>query len=278
VAVALAGVQHLAWFHDSSYFEQVSNPMTAAVRNVPAYLQSLSELWENGYSGSVRKIAFLAASALAAFGYLRSLRASVSVFHLFPMLYLAPVMLWPSFQGTRFLIPIVPFYFHHCLLAVGRMDAAAGRRWGTRHAVLVVFLAAVLVSYAGRYSTLQFGPLQQGIAKRESREFLEFVKTSTDPTDVFVFSRPRALALLTGRRASGGFSPADPCRLWQYMREIRASHVITGPDPDPFNDDAVYLRRFVARFRNDFSRVMANEDLAVYRIEQDPCTPGSPPR
>ena len=278
VAVALAGVQHVIWFHDSSYFDQLSNPVSAAQRNVPAYLQSLSDLWENGYSGSLRKIAFLAGSALAAFGYMRSLRARVSVFHLFPVLYLAPVILWPSFQGTRFLIPIVPFYFHYCLLGVGRMDAAAQRRWGTRHAVLVVFLAAVLVSYAGRYSTLQFGPLPEGIAKRESRELFEFVNTSTDPTDIFVFSRPRALALLTGRRVSGGYSPADPCRLWQYMREIKASYVITGPEPDPFNDDAVYLRRFVSRFGNEFRRVMANGDLAVYRIEGNPCTSGSPPR
>ena len=278
VAVALAGVQHVVWFHDSSYFDQVSNPVTAAQRNVPAYLRSLSDLWENGYSGLVRKIAFLAGSALAAFGYVRSLRARVSVFHVFPAMYLAPVILWPSFQGTRFLIPIVPFYFCYCLLGVRRMDAAAERRSGTRNAILVVFLAAVLASYAGRYSTLQFGPLPQGIAKRESRELFEFVKTSTDPTDVFVFSRPRALALLTGRRVSGGYSPTDPCRLWQYMREIKASHVITGPEPDIFNADAEYLGRFVSQFRNDFRRVMANGDLAVYRIERDPCTRGSPPR
>jgi hypothetical protein len=275
VVVALAGVQQVVWFHDSSYFDQVSNPVTAARRNVPAYLQSLSDLWENGYSGSVRKIAFLGGCALAAFGYVKSRQARVSVFHLFPALYLAPVILWPSFQGMRFLIPIVPFYFYYCLLGVGLMDAAARRRWGTRNVILVVFLAAVLVSYAGRYSTLQFGPLPEGIAKRESRELFEFVNTTTDPMDVLVFSRPRALALLTRRRVSGGYSPTDPCRLWQYMREIGASHVITGPDPDPFNGDAVYLQHFVSQFHDDFRRVMANGDLAVYRIERNPCPPGT---
>jgi hypothetical protein len=278
VAVALAGVQHVVWFNDSSDFDLVSNSLAAAQSNVPAYLRALSDLWENGYSDSLRKLAFLGVGALAAFGYVSSLRAGVSVFHLFPMLYLAPVILWPSFQGTRFLIPIVPFYFHHCLLGVRRMDAAVERRAGSRNAVLVVFLAAVLGSYASRYSTLQFGPLREGIAKRESSELFEFVKTTTDPRDVFVFSRPRALALLTGRRASGGYSPADACRLWQYMREIGASHVITGPDPDPFNADAVYLRGFVSQFPNDLRRVMANGDVAVYRIERDPCLPGRPPR
>jgi hypothetical protein len=277
VVVGLAGVQHLVWFHDASYFDQVSNPIAAARQNVPAYLQALADLWENGYSNSARRIAFLAAGGLAAFGYLKSIRARVSVFHLFPPLYLAPVILWPSYQGMRLLIPVVPFYFCYCLLGVRRMDAAAERRWGLRSPVLVLFLVAALVSYAGRYSTLQFGPLPEGIAKRESRELFEFVMAGTDPGDVLVFSRPRALALLTGRRVSGGYSPADPCGLWEYMREIGASYVITGPEGDPFNGDAVYLRRFVSQFRDDLRRVMANRDLAVYRIERDPCPLGRPP-
>ena len=67
VVVTLAGVQHLVWFNDSSYFDQVSNPVAAAQYNVPAYLRSLSDLWENGYSDSVRKIAFLGVGAPAAF-------------------------------------------------------------------------------------------------------------------------------------------------------------------------------------------------------------------
>jgi hypothetical protein len=273
VAVALAGVQHVFWVHDASYFDLLSNPLAAARQNVFAYLQALADLWENGYSSSARKIAFLAATALAAVGYVKSFRAGPSVLHLFPPLYLAPVILWPSYQGMRFLIPIVPFYFCYCLIGVHRMDAAAARRWDARNAVFVVFLAAVLASYAGRYSTLPFGPLAEGIAKQESRELFEFVTAATAPDDVLVFSRPRALALMTGRRVSGGYSPVDPCRLWQYMREIGASYVITGPAQDPFNGDAVYLRQFVARFGDDLRRVMANRDLAVYRIHRDPCQP-----
>jgi 4-amino-4-deoxy-L-arabinose transferase-like glycosyltransferase len=276
VVVALAGIQYVVWIRDVSYFDQISNPVTAVGLNVPAYLRALSNLWENGYSSNVRKIAFLAGGALAALGYVNSFRTGVSVVHLFPPLYLAPVLLWPAYQGMRFLIPVVPFYFCYCLLGVRRIDAAAERRWDARNAVLVVFLAAVLVSYAGRYSTLQFGPLPEGIAKKESRELFEFVAAATDPDDVLVFSRPRALALMTGRRVSAGHSPVDPCDLWQYMRKIGASYVITGPAPDPYNEDAVYLGQFVAQFGDDLRRVMANRDLAVYRIERNPCPPLHP--
>ena len=45
------------------------------------------------------------------------------------------------------------------------------------------------------------------------------------------------------------YNPQNPA----VGREIGASHVITGPDPDPFNGDAVYLQRFVSHFRNDSS-------------------------
>jgi hypothetical protein len=271
VFLALAGVQHVVWIRDASYFDQISNPIAAATQNTPAYVRALSDLWENGHSDNGRRFAFLISGALAAFGYLSSLRTGVSVFHVFPLLYLAAVLLWPSYQGTRFLIPIVPFYFCYCLLGVRWIDAAMEQRWHARHVVGAMFVVVVLVSYVGRYATLHFGPLREGIAKRESQELFEFVKAATNPNDVLVFSRPRVLALMTGRRVSGGYSPSEPCRLWEYMSGIRASYVVTGPAQDAFNADAVYLGQFVARFGDDLRQVMANRDLAVYRIERNPC-------
>ena len=186
---------------------------------------------------------------------------------------MAPVIAWPSFQGIRFLIPLIPFYFYYGLLGIQEMDAAVERRWGRKHLVLATLLAGVGVSYAGRYSTLSFGPLAEGISKRESVQLFEFVRDSTAPTDVLVFSRPRALALFTGRRVSGGYRPGDPCELWRYLREIGASYLVTGPEPEVWNTDAVYLRQFVSRFGRTFRPVMTNRDFGVYRIQGDACAP-----
>ncbi len=271
--VVLAGAQYLLWVRDSSYLDPLTGGAAGIGQRAVAYLRSLSVLWENGYSDALRKAAFVAGSALAALGYARSLPRGVTVFHLFPWLYLAPVIMWPSFQDTRFLIPIIPFYFYYGLLGIREMDAVVERRWGRKNLVVATLLAGVLVSYAGRYSTLSFGPIAEGIAKRESVQLFEFVKDSTAPTDVLVFSRPRALALYTGRRVSGGFRPGDPCELWRYLSEIGASYLITGPEPDVWNADAVYLRGFVSRFERDFRPVMANPDFGVYRILGNPCEP-----
>ena len=89
VAVALAGLQYVFWLHDDSYFDSLSSPLAVVRRNVPAYLQTLADLWENGYSNGVRRVLFLGAAAVAAVGYVSSWRARVSVLHLFPPLYLA---------------------------------------------------------------------------------------------------------------------------------------------------------------------------------------------
>jgi 4-amino-4-deoxy-L-arabinose transferase-like glycosyltransferase len=272
VLIGLAGVQYVLWSNDGSYLDQVTSPFAAAQRNVPDYLRSLADLWENGYSDTVRKGAFLAAAALATVGFVTSVRTGPSVLHIFPWVYLGPVILWPAFQGLRFLIPIVPFYFAYCFLGVRWIGGALERRGATRNIVFAVFLAAVTLSYGARYSTLSFGRLPHGVATEEGITLFEFVKASTGAGDVFLFSRPRALALFTGRRASAPFGPADPCALWRYIGEIGASYVVTGPESDPFNSDAVYLRGFVSRFRNDFTQLMANRDVAVYRIERNPCT------
>src|SRR2546425_5100640 len=250
--VALAGAQYLLWIRDSSYFDPFTGGVASIGHNIVPYLRSLSELWENGFPDALRKAAFLAASALAAVGYVRSLRRHVAVVHLFPWLYLGPVIAWPSFQDTRFLIPIIPFYFYFGLFGIREMDAAVERRWGRKHLALATLLAGVAVSYAGRYATLPFGPLAEGIAKPESVRLFEFVKDSTAPTDVLVFSRPRALALFTGRRVSGGYRPGDPCELWRYLSEIGAAYLVTGPEPDVWNAEAGYLRQFLSRFEDDF--------------------------
>lgn len=275
VFVVLACAQYVLWVHDTSYLDQLAPTAGVAVSNAIGYLRSLSELSDNGYLGAVRRGAFVASGALAALGFATSRRRDAGMLYLFPSLYLIPVILWPSEQGTRFLIPVLPFLFCYCLLGLQRVEVAVERRIGRRRIVLGGFLAAVLMSYAGRYSTLGFGPLDEGIANRESVELFEFVKASTAPGDVFLFSRPRALALYTGRSASAPYRPTDPCQLWQYLSEIRASYLITGPASDPFNADAEYLRQFVSRFRGDFREMMANRDLAVYRIERNPCVAAS---
>jgi hypothetical protein len=274
VFVALAAAQYMLWVRDTSYADQFAVTTPIVMGNLISYLRSLSDLWDNGYSDAGRKAVFLAASGLAGWGYFRLVRNRVGLLAVVPIFYLVPVILWPSVQGTRFLIPVIPFYFGCLLLGIRSMDSAIAKRSRRKYASLVASLVVIGATYAGRYSTLPSGRFTEGIADDQSVEMFNYVRTATAPTDVFVFSKPRALSLYTGRSASAPFSPSDPCALWQYIREIDASYVVTGPGA--LNSDVVDLQRFVEKFRPNFRLALENQDLAVYRVERNPCTPMAP--
>jgi len=277
VFLLLAGAQYFVWLGDRSYLHQLTVTAPSLERNALDYARSLSDLWANGYSDVARKALFLAVGGLAALGYAKALRVGIREAgwpEVFPWLYLAPVIAWPSFQGIRFLIPVIPFYLLYCLRGTRDLDETVARRWGRKHLVLAGLSAAAAVTYACQYSTLQFGRFPTGVARPESVAFFEFVKSATDSNAVFVFSKPRALGLYTGRQASAPFNPADPCLLWRYVAEIGASYIVTGPDEPDF--DVAYLHRFVDQYRGDLRLLWHSREVAVYRVERNPCAPVPP--
>ena len=265
IAVCLAGVQYAAGAQDGSYFDQLTLSATTVGRNAVAYLRAFSDIWENGYNELGRKAVFVLTAGLAVYGYRRALQLGPTVVEIFPWLYIVPVLVWPAYQGTRFLIPLIPFYLYYGMLGMHRLQFRAE----TRKRIIVALGAVVALVYAGKYSTMQYGPMADGVATAESVELFQFVKQETPAEAIFVFSRPRALALFTDRRASAPLVADDPCRLWRYVAEIGASYVITGPPAS--NAEAVYLERFVAGYPAAFQRVMRNDALAVYRIVGNPC-------
>jgi len=265
VAIVLAGVQYAVGPRDASYFDQLSLSASTVVRNAVAYLRALSDIWTNGYSELGRKAVFVVTAGFAVYGYARALRLGATVIEIFPWLYIVPVLLWPANQVTRFLIPLIPFYLYYCMLGIRGLNAPLQ----VRNRVIVVLAVVVALLYGAKYSTMRFGPLAEGVATAESVELFEFVKHATPPEAIFVFSKPRALALFTDRRASAPLIADDRCRLWRYIAEIGAGYVITGPLVS--NEEAAYLERFVATSPSAFQRVMGNNDLAVYRIIGNPC-------
>ena len=271
IAIALLLLQRLFGAQDGSYFDNFTVTPAVVGRNIVGYLRALSDIWDNGYTGIGRKLIFLVTVGLAGFAYLRAFRGTEesrgpTVVEIFPVLYVIPVILWPAYQGTRFLIPLIPFYLYYCLLGIRGLEIAlAPRRY-----VALAFLGIVALLYGAKYSTMRYGPLPDGVAAPESVELFRFVKQNTAAQDIFVFSKPRALALFAGRRAAAPFTPDDPCRLWRYITEIGATYVITGPDS--VNAEAMYLERFVARYPRALVRVMGNQTSVVYRIVGDPCS------
>jgi len=294
----LAATQSLLLHSDASYFDQFNVGPAVFLHNAIGYLGCAAKFWHNGYAVLPAALLFAAVALAAVGGYLSAIRREVTVLEVFGPLYLVAILAWPSYQGERYLYPLFPLMLLYALKGLGFVSQRATGRpvresqresscnrttgsflqlaWDYRTPVFAALLAAATVgSYLSGYTTLDYGPFREGIAKAESRALFEFVATRTRPEDVLVFVKPRVMALFGGRTCSIYRPGAKDADLWNYLTRIGATHVaVVERDAamDEAEDPAVvrYLREFVARHRHRFELVFANSDFTVYGVRKHP--------
>ena len=253
------------FFHDNSgYIAQLTCDLRIMVYNAFwFYPRHLSLLWENGYSRALRWIVGLLMCGWFLAGWREALKKQVTAFDLFFALYLVPIVIWPSTQGTRFLIPIIPLFMLH---AVRGLDRVARRH--ARPLLITGLMFALLAgSYVAKYSTVTLGTIADGIADAETQALFAFVSQSTHPADVFVFFKPRAFALFTGRQASAYHITREDREFLAYLRQIAATHIIVS------GNDEAWWREFPARHAENVALLYANSDFRVYRLLETPHAP-----
>ncbi len=260
-AVGLAA-QKLLLVVDGSYADQLVVDPFLYARNAYALAKGVGLFFENGHVTVAAQALFLLLVVLAAVGFLARLRERMTPCEPFVVLSFLVLMVWP-FAERRFLLTVLPlFVLYACegLRQVGR--ALPARSEGVAAAVLSV---AILVSYAGTYARLERGPFREGVTAPESAALFEFIREETQPDAVFYFYKPRALALYTGRRASGlHVLPSDE-QLWGYLRQIGATHVVAAPQ---FPGSCKVLGPFVRRQADRLEPVYRSEAFTVYRVRE----------
>lgn len=262
VLVVLLGAQGLFVHGGGSYLDQLAPTPAAVARNLKGYAGALQRIWRSDGTGSEVPVLFWVLAALALVGFAVRLRRRITVLEIWPVMYPIPLLVWHSRPVGRYLIPWIPFFAFFVLVGALAAGRALRRSLGKAGSVVApaIVIAAILVSYVRVYTRTDFGPITGGPTSPVAEELWTFVKTRTSPHDVFVFVKPRALSLFTGRPASSYFEPTDQRELWTYMHQIRARYLISSPL------DHRYLRRFVHDYRDQLAEVFSAGRFVVYRI------------
>jgi hypothetical protein len=269
VFALLAYAQGRWLHHDRDYFEAYAASRNELLHHAAWYAKRLAAFWSNSYCQPAAVALAAGVTLLAVAGYCQRLREKITVYEIFAVLYLVTVLLWPGYGGERLLLPIVPLWLCYALVGLrSRWLAAHGRLRGL---LIAGLLAAVSATYAGRWSKADQWTAADGIGQRNAAALFGFIAGHTQPSDVMVFIKPRAMALLTGRRTSPYHEPAEDRQLWDYFHSIDARYVVTVERDRVLGSAAPpelleYLRRFVARNRGRFEEVYRNDDFAVYRV------------
>lgn len=235
------------------------------------YLLASYGLWYAGWPRIAHWGLYAALAGCAGLGYVVTVRHGVTVTDLFPLFYLAAIMLWPvRYEMRRFLIPALPFFVYYAGQGIAAVRLSTTDAAGT---ALEVGIAATLFAwYVTRYAMADYGPALHSITSPAATALYAYVKRETSQRDVFVFFDPRILVLFTGRRAAAYHDGGDPQEaadedLWRYFKEIGATHAAVGPA----EKDSPFFARFVDRYDRYMRAVYRNADFVLYQIARVPC-------
>jgi len=232
------------------------------LENAIRYLKELGSFWENGFSSGINKVVFILMSLVACVGYIRKIYLKVDIYEIFFASYLGAIIIFPGYQGIRYLIPIIPLYVYYSLNGVKWL----GERTNWRNRIFIVVVVIIGASYMGKYRTEDFGPMRYGINRDESVELFRYVKGNTGEKDVIIFRKPRALALYTGRKVSVYPMEKDDTVLWTYFNEIGAKYFIIGPSY-LYEERSSYYADFIEKNNDKFGEIYRNNDFKVYRMK-----------
>ena len=126
------------------------------------------------------------------------------VFILFFGIWMLLLITWPSWQGPRFIFPLLPifiyFTFQGMKTAAGKLPPRYTRygEWAVYGFWILVTLFFLFTSSGHAYVNMQNGRMINGPFDSYSREVYDYIQEKTPKDSVIVFFKPRAMRLLTG--------------------------------------------------------------------------------
>ncbi len=204
----------------------------------------------------------LIVAGFAAIGWTSRVVRGCSFLDAYAPMHILATAAFPVVQGVRYVIPLLPLILFYAVVGFRRAERRVGR-FG--RVLAVVAAVACAAQYSARFAAFDYGPLREGVEEPRARAFLASVRQHTSAEGLILFGKPRALALLTGRRS------AEPCReltdadCWMRIRRLGATRIGMGP----FNDEH-RVKALVERSRSQLEPLYTNGRYALYRIRIQP--------
>jgi hypothetical protein len=223
------------------------------LRHIRAMFVATEPLWHSAFLPAT-VVLMCASTGLAVIGFVSRLR-SASILETFCISYVGLLFVWPWVQ-TRYMIPLVPLLVHYAIMGFGVVSRAVPR---TARAAGLGLVALVTLVYAENLIGADRAPFQDGATGEAALEMYSYVTRCTAVDARFVFSRPRALALFTGRQA---MAPAVRFTdLEDVVEQGRIDYVVA------FRDGA--MDHLSAERPDIFQLVFRNDRHVVYRYASD---------
>jgi hypothetical protein len=159
-------------------------------------------------------------------GFLRKVRSGPQFSEFFVLPYLAMISAWPSWQGFRFLLPVVPMCLYYTFLELSQLGKSLlgpMTRYVPVTAVLLMWVAFApfLIQLQRSHRQAKEGPMSP-----EAQEAYREIQRSTPSDAAFITYKPRALALFTGRKAAFDVPGLPPDAFGTFVKQKNIHYLL----------------------------------------------------
>ena len=246
----------------AGYVEQLSGiSLSSVIANTYSDTTAFSLIWQNRNWEGLRKIAGLAFVMLAVIGFLRTNLPRLTPLGIAVTGYFVLIVAWPSADGLRMVMPLLPAYLFYLLRVISNLlMTPTATKAGS-----LGLLCFSLFTYGAYYSRVDFERLANGVETTPAQELFDFVRNHTQPEEVSLFYKPRALAFYTGRRSSAFPLGADEQGFWQYANDIGANLIIVREGAGDIKSDDLTFEMNAPFSGPNIEEVFHNSMFHVYR-------------
>ena len=192
--IVLMVIQNIFVQSSQAYLDQFVFNIKIIFSNIVSYSIAITELYDNGYILIISYVLSIIISGLALFGYIERVKKNITIYEIFFPLYLLVILIWPFYQGLRFLFPIIPLYFFYAFIGIRKTNIF--KKVKIEKSIFIILIIIIIFSYIGKYTKLDYGPIDNGATKKEAVELFDYIKDKTGKEAIFIFRKPRVLALL----------------------------------------------------------------------------------
>jgi hypothetical protein len=228
---------------------------TSVLDNVASYAKSLSHAWESGFSQAAQVGLTVVFSGFAAFAFWKRFReGSLEAFYV--VIYLGILIAWGAQIGVRGLLPVLPIYLTYVVLGI--TEEVEGWKKPKAGALVAAVAVSMAITYFGGLRQRPWQAALANVNDTSAQELFTFLRSQTQPSDLLLFSKPRSLALFSGR-AVGSLGVEEPAgESVRFVRENGVRFVIQSSWTPAAYDQLLAS--------GQFELVFGNEDFRVYRV------------
>ncbi|MDZ4819646.1 MAG: glycosyltransferase family 39 protein [Planctomycetota bacterium] len=255
--------------NEGSYVDLVKFDPFLPVKNLGFYTQRLAGFFNNGYSKPAAAVLFAGLSVLALIGLWRHLRQGIRSFDLLVPAYMAPLLIWPTHLSVpRYILPLVPVFMFYMIR--GALSVQVFGSFASRRILIGVVLLLVGLSYGFRLYAFGFEAPEQGIHRPATQELFAFIRENTAAENRVVFTKPRALALFTGRKALVYSDVDTPEANEELYDSLGVRWLIVPANEEVFAETGIPEQQarysnWINRHQSWLQKVYTNDDFIVYR-------------